>query len=191
MTMEDKKTKLLKVKICVVGITYTYDIGLFFSVITKDGVYFEEGYNLSMWPCIKLSINDEVRDLKNRIIKGEQLSKEQLMRCQFCKELCTFRGYNYSYVFSEYMLNQALEAIKQQLPKLDCSGNNAFAYIDPEQERVEITLFSSYENLREYCIEKWSSRILSWDDMDDAELDNWYNIAEKENWECLPYVDVS
>ena len=78
MTMEDKKTKLLKVKICVVGITYTYDIGLFFSVITKDGVYFEEGYNLSMWPCIKLSINDEVRDLKKRIIKIDfsRLSRE-------------------------------------------------------------------------------------------------------------------
>lgn len=191
MTREEIKAKLQTIKICVVNITYTYDIGLFFNVITKDGVHSEEGYNLSMWPCIKLSINDEVRDLQKRIIDGEQFSNEQLMSYRFCKELCTFRGYNESFVFSEGLLNPALEAIKQQLSKLDCSGEYAFAFVDPEQTRIEITLFSTYEKLQDYCIEKWSDWIRSWDDMNDEELEKWYYMAEGEDWECLPYVDVS
>lgn len=191
MTREERKAKLLAIKICVVNITYTYDVGLFFNVITKDGVHFEEGYNLSMWPCIKLSINNEVRDLQKRIIDGEQFSKEQLMSYSFCKELCTFRGYNESFVFSEEILKCALEAILQQLPKLDCSGDYAYAFVDPEQTRVEITLFSTYEKLQDYCLEKWSDRIWSWDDMNNEELEEWYKLAEYEDWESLPYVDVS
>ena len=190
MTREEILAKLSAIKICVVNITYTYDIGLLFDVMTHNGVYSEGGYNVGMWPCIRLSVNDEIRDLQKRIISDEPISNEELIESDFVKELCTFRGVHGSGVVEGKALEFALSEIKKQLHILDCSGDHAFAYISLYDWDTEVALFSSYEKLQDYFIEKWGMEDSKWEDMDDEELEQWYEMAKEEDWECLPYTDV-
>ena len=62
MTREVILEKLSNINICVTNITYTYDIGLMFDVLSSEGVASEQGYNFSQWPCFKFPITNDFRN---------------------------------------------------------------------------------------------------------------------------------
>lgn len=191
MTREEIIAKLSTIKVCVVNITYTYDIGLLFQVLTKRGVYTEDGYNVGMWPCVKLNINNDVRDLHNRLNGGESFSDDQLIEYDFIKELCTFRDIHGYSIVGGKTLQLALSEIRKQLSVLDCSGDYVYAYISLYEWDIDVSLFPSYEKLQEYFIGKWSDLVDEWEYMEDKELEQWYEEAANEDWDCLPYEEVS
>ena len=56
-------SKLSSMKVYVANVTYTYDIGIMFDLLSSEGVSSEEGYNINQWPCFKINMTEQTREL--------------------------------------------------------------------------------------------------------------------------------
>lgn len=191
MTREELIAKLSTIRICVVDITYTYDIGLTFNIMTPKGVISEDGYNVGMWPCLKLPITDKTRELQAKLINGDHISDSQMLEYQFCKDICTFRGIFEEHVVGGEALEKALMLIRNQLPHIDCRKDTCFAYVSLYDWNTVIVLSSTYDEFYDVFLKQWEYDYYSWEEMDDDQLEVWYAAAESENWDCLPYTDLT
>ena len=192
MTRSEIISKLSKITLCVANITYTYDIGLFFDVLTSEGAASEQGYNFSQWPCFKFSITDNFKNIVRRIKNGEEIDGDELLNNSIIKEICTIHGYNDSFVVCDETLSACIEAIREEAKAIDDTLDSFYTCARIENWEVKVKFFSAYEDLILFFKEECSHLVLTgWNEMSDEELEEWYNAAEENGWEGVPYMEMN
>ena len=111
-----------------------------------------------------------------------------MMEDSICKELCTYHDmWNGSFLIKEESLSKCLCQIREALKTIDLSGEELFVYASVESWNIDIRFFSSYDAFKEAIAEEWDGSVESYESMDDEELQGWYDIAEENDWDGIPY----
>ena len=189
--MERKEilSKLSRMKVCVANVTYTYDIGIMFDLLSSEGVSSEEGYNINQWPCFKVNMSEQTRDLFSLLKKGEQLDKNELLKNNVIKQLCTYHSYQESDLVNDELIDMCLDYIRKEVKNVDCTKE--FIYVFVCFDYIEcLKLFSTYSEMEAFFFEQFNSFCRSWEEMDDEELENWYKTAEENDWEGVPLMEI-
>ncbi len=191
MTRSEIITELSKIHLCVANITYTYDIGLVFDVLTSDGAASEQGYNYSQWPCFKYSITDDFKNIIRRIKNDEIIDDNELLNNSIIKEICTIHGYNDSFVVCDETLVACIKAIRGEIKAIDDTLVSFYAYVSLENWNVKVKFFSTYKGItlffkNECCHLDFTC----WNEMSNEELEEWYNVAEENGFEGVPYMEI-
>lgn len=185
-------SKLSKITLCVANVTYTYDIGLFFDVLTSEGAASEQGYNFSQWPCFKFSITKDFKNIIRRIKGGEIIDDNELLNNSVIKEICTIHGYNDSFMVCDETLSACIKAIREEIKVIDDTLDSFYVYASIENWAVKVKFFSEYEdmalNFKDECSHL---SFVGWDEMSDDELEEWYNVAEENDFEGVPYIKIN
>ncbi len=184
--------KLSSINFCVANITYTYDIGLMFDVLSSVGVASEQGYNFSQWPCFKFPVTNEVRSLIHRIKDGEEIDKDELLNNSVFREICTVHVYNESFIVCDDTLAKCIKQIHKEVKVLDDTLNSFYAYVSLEDWSVSIKFFSTYNDMANYFKDECCHlSFIPWAEMNDEELEGWYQVAEKNDWDGVPYMEIN
>lgn len=192
MTREVILEKLSNINICVTNITYTYDIGLMFDVLSSEGVASEQGYNFSQWPCFKFPITNDFRNLIQRIKGGEEIDDDELLSNSVFKEICTVHGYNDSFVVCDDTFTRCRKLIQEEAMALDDTLNSFYAYISLENWSVNLKFFSTYKEIEKYFKDECCHlSFIPWAELNDEELEGWYKVAEENDWDGVPYMEIS
>lgn len=192
MTRIERIAKLRTIDICVANITYTYDIGLMFDVLSSEGVASEQGCNFSQWPCFKLNISEETKVLISRLKKGEEISDDELLSNKIFREICTFHGYHETFVVGDKILVECLKQIREGSKHINFTSEYFYAYITLDDWNIQVHFFSNYKDLKSYFKEDCGHlSCYTWDEMSDEELEEWYHVAEENDWEGLPFMVIN
>jgi len=192
MTRSEIISKLSKITLCVANITYTYDIGLMFDVLTSDGAASEQGYNFSQWPCFKFSITDDFKNIVRRITNNEEIDGDELLNNSIIKEICTIHGYNDPFVVCDETLSACIKAIIEEAKTFDDTLDSFYTYASIEDWDVKVKFFSAYEDMVLFFKDECSHlSFTDWNDMSDEELEEWYNEAEENGWDGVPYMEIN
>lgn len=191
MTREEKIAKLSTIVLCVVNLEYTYDMGLDFDIITSEGVSNNFG-NIGQWPCKKIKISDGFRRLIKDFKSGKNVTDEQMLEIDVCRYLCTYEDMVHgTRLLEEGMLTNALNIIRIQLSNINELEEYLYAYASLEEWDLDICLFSSYDELFGFMTDLWGNAEIKFEDMDDDRLNRYYDIAEENEWNCLPLQTYS
>jgi hypothetical protein len=192
MSREEILEKLSNINICVANITYTYDIGLMFDVLSSVGIASEQGYNFSQWPCFKFPITNDFRNLIHRIKDGKEIDDNELLSNSVFKEICTVHGYNDSFMVCDTTLTKCIRLIQEEAKVLDDTLNSFYAYVSIENWSVNLKFFSTYKDLVNYFKDECGYlSFIPWEEMNDDELEGWYQVAEENDWDGVPYMEIS
>lgn len=192
MTREEMISKLSGIKVCAANITYTYDVGLFFDVLSSEGVLSTQGYNYSQWPCFKYFISDDFKTLVRRIKNGEDIDDNELLHNKIIKEICTIHEYGVSFVVCDETLAAFIKTIREEIKTIDDTQNSFYAYVSIENWDVKVKFFSAYEDMVLFFEDECSHLALTgWNEMSDEELEEWYNVAEENGWDGVPYMEIN
>ena len=77
-TRQEKINKLKSLKLCITGLTATYDMGLEFSILTNEGAGQCLG-EVGSWPINCISIDDNLKSLQDSILKNEDYPHSELL----------------------------------------------------------------------------------------------------------------
>lgn len=55
---------------------------------------------------------------------------------------------------------------------------------------MEFGIFATECELENYFVDVWGTDDECYDDMDDEEISNWYDIAEENEWNNLPFHTI-
>ena len=192
MSREEILEKLSNINICVANITYTYDIGLMFGVLSSVGIASEQGYNFSQWPCFKFPITNDFRNLIHRIKDGKEIDDNELLSNSVFKEICTVHGHNDSFMVCDTTLTKCTRLIQEEAKVLDDTLNSFYAYVSIENWSVNLKFFSTYKDLVNYFKDECGYlSFIPWAEMNDDELEGWYQVAEENDWDGVPYMEIS
>ena len=192
MTRKELVAKLRTIDICVSNITYTYDIGLMFDVLSSKGASSEQGYNYSQWPCFRLNASEETKVLISRLKEDEEINDDELLSNVFVREICTCHGYHESFLVGGKVLAECLKLIREGSKQIDCSSEYFYAYITLNDWNIQVHFFSNYKDLETFFKDECSHlSCRTWDEMSDEELEGWYHIAEENDWGGVPYIEIS
>lgn len=192
MTRVEQIAKLRLIDICIANITYTYDIGLMFDVLSSEGVASEQGYNFGQWPCFKLNVSEETKVLISRLKKGEEISDEELLSNKIFHEICTYHGYQKAFVVGDKVLAECLKLIREGSKFIYFTSEYFYAYVTLDDWNIQVHFFSNYKDLKSFFKESCGHlSYYTWDEMSDEELEGWYYVAEGNDWEGLPYMEIN
>ena len=192
MTREELLAKLSNINICVANNTYTYDIGLMFDMLTSDGAASEQGYNFSQWPCFKFSITDDFKNIVRSIKNGEEIDGDELLNNSIIKEICTIHGYNDSFVVCDETLSACIKAIIEEAKAIDDTLDSFYTYASIENWAIKVKFFSAYEDMVLFFKNECGYLDFTcWNEMSDEELEEWYNVAEENGWDGVPYMEIN
>lgn len=140
--------------------------------------------NIGQWPCMQLTVSEELLRLQKRLKAGETVTDEDLLAEKSCAELCKYHSlYFGTWELEGEVLKTCLQAIRTKLPTIDLSGQSFYAYAVVEDWNTHVELFSTYEQLCDYFLAKWGAGVDNYDSMNDDTLDWWWNIAEAKEWD--------
>lgn len=191
MNREELISKLSSIKVCVANITYTYDVCLFFDVLSGEGVHSEQGYNIGQWPCFKLNIPEDTSHLISRLKRGEVMTVDELLENNTIRELCTYHSYANSWLVEGDTLIKCISQVKEGLKEIEGIPNSLYAYVSLDDWNVCEAFFLTYKELQDYFLQKWNYDCKPWKDISDEELKEWYQIAEENGWEGIPYMEIN
>ncbi len=192
MKREEMILKLHSIDICVVNITYTQDIGIMFDILSSRGISSDNGCNYSQWPCLKFVISEGTRSLIAKINMGKEVSDDEICRNTIFRELCSLYGYNEYPVTGNKTLETCIAQIREGLKHIDYKESYLYAYVMLYNWSVEVRFFSNYKEMESYFKEVCGDlECESWDEMSDEELDEWYKVAEDNDWEGIPYIEMN
>lgn len=193
MTRDEMISKLHTISACVANITYTYDIGLVFDLLCSRGVCSETGCNIGQWPCFKLIISEETKQIVSRVKKGENVTDEELLENKVIKELCTFHSYSDSWLVEGESLARCISQIRDGLKSVCGIQDSYYAYVTLEDWNVCVAFFTTYSEMKNYFYKKWfdEDNCIAWKDMSDDEPEAWYNVAEENDWDSVPYMEIN
>lgn len=183
--------KLSTIDICVANITYTYDIGLMFDVLSSEGVSSEEGYNIGQWPCFKLTLSNKTKEIIYQLKNGQKIEDKCLLENKLFRELCTYHSYNGNYLVDDETLATCLDYIKTGLKEIDDQLASIYAYVSLEDWDFCLSFFPTYSEMVEFFYERWNGYCRNWEEMNNEEIEKWYNIAEENKWGGVPYMEVN
>ena len=164
----------------------TYDMGLQIDVITKEGATTLFG-TIGQWPCFEFDVTDDLLNLQRRIKNKESLTRKQLLNNNIIKELCTYHDlYNGYWELSGKQLTKALNQIKKEMLHIDLANKKIYAYASLVEDDLCIKLLPSVDELKSVFLENAVTDCRPFDDMEDAEIEEWYGIAEENEWDNFP-----
>lgn len=176
--------KLSEIKGLTTNIAITYDMGLQFDVFTSEGVSTNIG-NVGNWPCYKMPITPELRELKKAIDEGKEITSEEILAISVCKDLLTYtEAYSgASWVISGDKLKACIENLKTAIKSLDTNQKSFFAFVDIEDwSQNDIKFFPTIEELNTYFTQAFGSSTYRYQDMDDDSLQEAFDTAKENDW---------
>jgi len=188
MTREEILNKLSSITIIVANPTVTYDMGMQFDVMTGQGALTTFG-NVGQWPFMRFVITESFRDLQKSLLEGFDVPEEIMLQDPICKELCKYHDmWNGSYSLEGESLSKCLSCIKEKILSADLSGYELFVYAEVEEWDIDIRFFSDYHEFQKAMLADWEDSVLDYKSMDDSELEGWYEVAEANDWNGIPYA---
>ena len=179
-TRQEKINKLKSLKLCITGLTATYDMGLEFSILTNEGAGQCLG-EVGSWPINCISIDDNLKSLQDSILKNEDYPHSELLCHEWVKNLFTYSSTPWSEEFlveDDELLGQFIQEFKGLKLKDACF----YAFARLENWHREIKLFDTYSELEDYLIFIWKENTSDYESMDDDSLDYYFGLAEDEEW---------
>ena len=150
------------------AVTYTYDIGVGFCLITKDGMYEEIGYNFSEWPLYHfptLSHND--RDKICRAIESGSFDLDVLKETDLGEFACLIEEYNNTAELGKRI--GASDFVGSLQSALLTAEGDIYAYCALEPWHHEIAFFASSEEIETDFIERYE--LTPWAELDDEDIE--------------------
>lgn len=189
MTREEKIAKLKTIELMVADLTMTYDMGMQFSILTRNGATTTMG-DYEDWPISGFRVTDNLRKLHDDLLDKVGLSNEQILEEPLCRELYTLHGGDVDEP-SEDDQSKNIDTIIDELMSLDLDGDNVYVFASLAPWNFDIRLFDDYDSLVLYCLDKWEYQVNPYDKMSDEEIDYWYDVAENNDWNTrvLPLYD--
>lgn len=188
MTRQEILNKLSTITIIVANPTVTYDMGMQFDVMTGQGATTTFG-NVGQWPFMRFVITESFRDLQKSLLEGYDVSGEIMLQDPICKELCKYHDmWNGSYSLEGESLSKCLSCIKEKIQSVDLSGNELFVYAEVEEWDIDIRFFPDYLEFQKAMLADWEGSVDDYEGMDDSELEGWYEVAEANDWDGIPYA---
>lgn len=181
MTREEKIAKLSQIRVLVTNPVMTYDMGVQFDVITDKGALTDVG-NIGQWPFLRSGVSEKLRTIQQKLIHNEVVSDEEFDDDDICREICTYHEFlEDDWALSGEQKQEAMSQIKAGLQTVDLQGNDLFVFASLEEWNTEIRLFTSVEDLYGFIILKYNW-VTPYSEMDDEEIDYWYDVATENNW---------
>lgn len=180
MTREEMLKRLHSIKAISTQFVATYDMGLQFDVLTGEGATTDIG-NVGSWPYAKMNVTDNLKAIKERIVNGEEVTAEDILRDEKLKKLLTYSSmyFGQSWVVEGNLLENCVANLKKELVKLNPENDYCYFYIDLEEwSRGEVILFNCYEDMCEHFAEYFGSDVTLYDEMNDEELETAYEETE-------------
>ena len=117
------------------------------------------------------------------------VSEEIMLQDPICKELCKYHDmWNGSYSLEGESLSKCLSCIKEEIQLADLSGNELFVYAAVEEWNIDIRFFPDYKEFQKAMLADWEDSVDDYEGMDDSELEGWYEVAEANDWDGIPYL---
>ena len=190
MKRKEQLEKLHLINLCVANLTVTCDMGLEFTTMTSQGVSTQMG-NIGQWPCFKVHIDDGVSDIIKRLGNGDNVGNEEILSTSFGKAMTTYSNYiENEYSFDESKANEIVDILKEKLSRLKCSGRDFYVYASTEDWNMILEVFATESELESYFVSIWGTIDEAYDTMDDDEISEWYDIAEENGWNNLPFHTI-
>lgn len=189
MERNEMLKKLREVKAITTNMVATYDMGMQFDVMTSTGVCTNFG-NVGNWPCYKLPITSEVIALKERVVKGDDITSSEVLDVEVFKDLLSYTNsfQGSSWVVEGKTLETCIANLLSELKALDTNREAFYAYADLEEwSEHDIKIFTEYEDLCKYFGEVFGTDDELYEDMDDEELKYAYETAEEEGWNSVAF----
>ena len=190
MTREERIAKLSTIKVVMANIVATYDMGLQYDILTSRGVITDIG-NIEQWPYMKFKISQSLRDIQTSLRNGVALNDEQILEDDTCRELCSYHDMwgNSSQIEEDDLLLECVQCLRETLPNADLSGSDLFVYATVEEEcDINFCFYASYDDMCDDALSVWIDNVYPYSDMDDKEIESWFNVAEESNWYGIPYL---
>lgn len=192
MTREEKIAKLNTIRVVVTNIVATYDMGLEFTTMSKDGVTTQMG-NVGQWPCFVFNHEDEqIRNVVDALRTGKEVSDDELLGSKLGTTLttyCSVFGEEHR-ITDEDVVSEITREIREKLKNIQGVGDRLYTYATLEEWNIQIEFFATEEELADFFVENWGTADESYENMTDEELDDYYDIAEEEEFYSLPYVEI-
>ena len=188
MTTEEKIAKLSTISILVANPVYSEDLGMQYDIMTGIGSYTEMG-SVGQWPFMRFKVSDDLRALQKALLSGSILTDETLLKNDTIKEICTYHSFIYgNYLIENEPLSNCLNIIREGLKKVDLSIDDLFAFVSLEEWDIDIRFYASYDQLTLAVKEVWGDSVEPYGEMDEDDIDYWYDVAEKNGWYGVPYA---
>lgn len=187
MTTKEKIEKLQTIKLCVVNLTLTYDMGLQFDVMTKYGVTTNIG-NVVQWPCFKIKVDKKTRALLVDLQSGKEVSDEQMMTVDFCQNFTSYTDYIHDEErFDNDKVGEILNIIREKLSHLNFKDDVLYAFVQPEDWNMVFEFFATESELKDFFIERFAIDEYQYSEMNKDEIKEYYNCAKENDWCEIPY----
>ncbi len=166
---------LSKIKIIVRNLVDTYDCGVEFDIYMSQG-YTRIYGNSDQWPCMKFKVTPSIKEFKKAIFENPCLSVEEMLKYDFCRELCTDHDEKYGYsLLKGKALSLCIEMVKKGIANWEGSSEYIYVYASVRWG-LTILFFSSFTELSDYFFQRWGGNSVSrYDEMEDFTLENLYD----------------
>ncbi len=157
------------------AVIYTYDIGVGFALITKDGMYAEPGYNYSEWPlyCFpELPHNDRVK--MSKAIESGIFSLDVLRETVLSDWASLVEGYNDNVEHNERI--QATDFVYSLQVALKRTEGKLYAFCHLEPWHHEIKWFGTSEEIVADFIGRYE--LTPWEELEDELIEPWLDDIE-------------
>lgn len=181
--------ELSRINLCVPELIVTYDMGIQFCVITSEGVSDSIG-NIGSWPNIKYKVNPEMLSLHEALSRGDEVTDDKMMKVPDIKSICSYSDMTGCYDLGEDAQKECLALLRKELLNIQFTNEYYYVYAYIENWEKNIRLFDTIEELTEYFKQVWASDCRPYEEMDDDELECYYNQAKEAGWNHLPlFID--
>jgi hypothetical protein len=157
------------------SVIYTYDMGVGFALITRDGMHEEMGGNYSEWPLYRFpapSHNDRGRILK--AIEAGSFDLDVLRETDLRKLGCLIEEYNHSVELNERI--QATDFANSLRVALLRAEGSIYVYCVLEPWHHEIALFATSKEIETEFIGRYE--LTPWERLEDEDLERYLDDIE-------------
>lgn len=187
MTREEKIAKLKTVKLIIPNLSFSYDMGLAYNILTSEGAAYTNG--LEWWPISKRRVSAALRRVHAKVLSGEQIKAKEVRNLKVFRRLFApyTSWYGYTTSIDEEEKEKYLSLVREQMSKLKLENNLIYSYM--EDEGRDLHLFDNYNDLEDFVIETLGYGITKYEDMDEKQLSYFYGCAEDEGWcNTMPFT---
>jgi len=157
------------------AVIYTYDMGVGFALITKDGMYQEIGGNYNEWPlyCFPaLSHND--RDKLLKAIESGSFDLHVLKETNLGEFACLIEEYNHNVELHERI--RATDFANSLQSALLRTEGSIYAYCALEPWHHEIAFFASSKEVETDFVGRYE--LTPWGQLDDEDIERYLEDIE-------------